>query len=252
MVEFVAAVKSILYLLDGKVCNEYGSITGIKYPYVSKGIQLATLNLSAFKNLERLEVRQRGLEGPSHLKLGGIPDSFPASAVIGNKGLCSDISAHALSYLHHDCNPPIVHRDISASNVLLNSEWEPSVGDFGTARLLQHDSSYRTIVAGTIGYIAPSFVGKHPKEILSWLQSQSSHSIKLYEVLDQRLPAPDMTVFLDIVRVVLIALACLNPNPHDRPTMEHVSQCFLTQITPLVVPLRELSLQQLMSQARII
>jgi serine/threonine protein kinase len=61
----------------------------------------------------------------------------------------------ALSYLHHDCSPSIVHRDVSSNNILLNSEWQPTVSDFGTARLLQHDSSNRTIVAGTIGYIAP-------------------------------------------------------------------------------------------------
>ncbi|GAU25985.1 hypothetical protein TSUD_166670 [Trifolium subterraneum] len=63
--------------------------------------------------------------------------------------------ASALSYLHHDFTSPIVHRDISSGNILLNNEWQPSVSDFGTARLLQHDSSNRTIVAGTIGYIAP-------------------------------------------------------------------------------------------------
>ncbi|GAU25977.1 hypothetical protein TSUD_166600 [Trifolium subterraneum] len=63
--------------------------------------------------------------------------------------------ASALSYLHHDFTSPIVHRDVSSGNILLNNEWQPSVSDFGSARLLQYDSSNRTIVAGTIGYIAP-------------------------------------------------------------------------------------------------
>ncbi|XP_043721740.1 MDIS1-interacting receptor like kinase 2-like [Telopea speciosissima] len=63
--------------------------------------------------------------------------------------------AQALSYLHHDCSPPLIHRDISSNNVLLDSELEPRVSDFGTARLLNPDSSNRTIIAGTYGYIAP-------------------------------------------------------------------------------------------------
>ncbi|KAK9116804.1 hypothetical protein Sjap_015751 [Stephania japonica] len=61
----------------------------------------------------------------------------------------------ALSYLHHDCSPPILHRDISSNNVLLDSEYEAHVADFGTARLLDPDSSNQTILAGTYGYIAP-------------------------------------------------------------------------------------------------
>ena len=63
--------------------------------------------------------------------------------------------AHALSYMHHDCSPPIVHRDISSNNILLNHEYEPCVSDFGTAKLLNADSSNWTARAGTYGYIAP-------------------------------------------------------------------------------------------------
>ena len=63
--------------------------------------------------------------------------------------------AHALAYLHHDCSPSIVHRDISSNNILLNSKLEAFVADFGTARLLHADSSNRTLLAGTYGYIAP-------------------------------------------------------------------------------------------------
>ena len=64
-------------------------------------------------------------------------------------------TSHALSYLHHDCTPPIVHRDITSTNILLNSEKEAFVSDFGTAKLLDPDSSNQTMLAGTYGYIAP-------------------------------------------------------------------------------------------------
>ncbi|KAK2413597.1 putative leucine-rich repeat receptor protein kinase [Trifolium repens] len=178
----------------------------------------------------------------------------------------------ALSYLHHDCSPSIVHRDVSSNNILLNSEWQPTVADFGTARLLQYDSSNRTIVAGTIGYIAPELaytmvvsekcdiysfgvvaleclMGRHPGEILSSLQLASTQSMKLCQILDQRLPFPNNAiVLLDMIHVAVIAFACLNFNPSSRPTMKCVSQSFLSEHTPLTVPLSEISMQQLMSQ----
>ncbi|KAI5387782.1 mik2 protein [Lathyrus oleraceus] len=63
--------------------------------------------------------------------------------------------ANALSYMHHDCIPPIVHRDISSKNVLLDSSYEAQLSDFGTAKFLKPDSSSWTTFAGTFGYAAP-------------------------------------------------------------------------------------------------
>jgi len=62
---------------------------------------------------------------------------------------------NALCYMHHDCKPPIIHRDISSSNILLDRKYEARVSDFGTARLIKLDSSNWTELAGTYGYIAP-------------------------------------------------------------------------------------------------
>ena len=74
--------------------------------------------------------------------------------------------SHALAYMHHDCSPPIVHRDISSKNILLDSDYEAHVSDFGTAKLLKQDSSNWTNFAGTFGYVAP---GKNYFTLLSIL-----------------------------------------------------------------------------------
>jgi len=63
--------------------------------------------------------------------------------------------ANALCYMHHDCSPRIVHRDISSKNVLLNLEYVAHVSDFGTAKLLNPNSTNWTSFVGTFGYAAP-------------------------------------------------------------------------------------------------
>ena len=64
--------------------------------------------------------------------------------------------AQALSYLHHDYDTPIIHRDIKSSNILLDCDFKACVSDFGMAQTLKHSSSsWSTIFVGTCGYIAP-------------------------------------------------------------------------------------------------
>ncbi|KAG8635483.1 hypothetical protein MANES_16G041600v8 [Manihot esculenta] len=68
-------------------------------------------------------------------------------------------TARGLLYLHEQCNPKIIHRDVKAANILLDESFEAVVGDFGLAKLLdQRDSHVTTAVRGTVGHIAPEYL----------------------------------------------------------------------------------------------
>ncbi|GKU86233.1 hypothetical protein SLEP1_g782 [Rubroshorea leprosula] len=183
--------------------------------------------------------------------------------------------AHALAYLHHDCSPPIVHRDISLNNILLESELEPKLSDFGVARFLDPNSSNWTIVAGSYGYMAPELaltmrvtdkcdvysfgvvtleviMGRHPGELLNSLSSPTfsldNNEVLLQDVLDPRLPSPTRQIAKEVVFVVKIGLACTRMVPESRPTMRFVAQELSTRKQAcLVEPLETITISKLIS-----
>ncbi|KVI06393.1 Leucine-rich repeat-containing N-terminal, type 2 [Cynara cardunculus var. scolymus] len=166
-------------------------------------------------------------------------------------------SARGLAYLHHDCSPKIVHRDIKSSNILLNENLEPCVSDFGLAKLLVDEEAHvTTVVAGTFGYLAPEYLqsgratvksdvysfgvlllelvtGKRPTDpafvkrglnVVGWLNTLRKEN-QLEDVVDERCTDADAST---VEAVLEIAGRCTDANPEDRPSMQQVLQ-FLEQ-----------------------
>ncbi|XP_051150651.1 receptor protein-tyrosine kinase CEPR1-like [Andrographis paniculata] len=167
--------------------------------------------------------------------------------------------AQGLAYLHHDLVPPIVHRDIKSTNVLLDVDYQPKVADFGIAKVLRargsKDSS-NTVIAGTYGYLAPEYAytskattkcdvysfgvvltelvtGRKPVEaefgesenIVCWVSGKTSSPTTdgLKEVVDKRvLSGPDDEK--DMIKVLRVAIRCTCPTPGLRPAMNEVVQ----------------------------
>lgn len=181
--------------------------------------------------------------------------------------------SNALSYMHHDCSPPIIHRDISSSNVILDADYEAHVSDFGTARILNPDSSNWTSYAGTFGYSAPELaytmevnekcdvysfgvlaleviMGRHPGDLVSCLwsspyfSSSTAHYVVSNDIMDRRLPTPSEKEAEEVVFIVKLASACLHPSSHSRPTMKQVCAALETSATPYKNPLHMITFSQ--------
>ncbi|XP_075507853.1 PTI1-like tyrosine-protein kinase At3g15890 [Primulina tabacum] len=161
-------------------------------------------------------------------------------------------SAEGLLYLHHEVTPHIIHRDIKASNVLLDSNFEPLVADFGFAKLIPEGVSHMTTrVKGTLGYLAPEYAmwGK-----VSESCDVYSFGILLLEIVTGRKPIEKLpggikrTItewsepfitrgrFRDLVdprlrgnfdenqliRTINVAALCVQTEAEKRPTMKEV------------------------------
>ncbi|KAA8524026.1 hypothetical protein F0562_010543 [Nyssa sinensis] len=167
------------------------------------------------------------------------------------KKICLGI-ARGLAYLHEESRLKIVHRDIKATNVLLDKDLNAKISDFGLAKLDEEENTHiSTRIAGTIGYMAPEYAmrgyltdkadvysfgvvaielvsGKsntnyRPKEefvyLLDWayvLQEQGNLLELVDPILGSHYPKEE------VMRMLSLALLCTNPSPTLRPSMSSV------------------------------
>ncbi|KAL2226896.1 receptor-like protein kinase [Sesamum indicum] len=107
--------------------------------------------------------------------------------------------AQGLSYLHHDCVPQIIHRDIKSDNILLDSDLEPKIADFGAAKMEPDSDESPTVsaIVGTLGYIAPE---NAYSTRLTDKSDVYSYGVILLELLCRKLPVdPSFGEGLDII-----------------------------------------------------
>ncbi|KAM0932851.1 putative protein kinase RLK-Pelle-LRR-XI-1 family [Dioscorea sansibarensis] len=165
--------------------------------------------------------------------------------------------AEGLAYLHHDCVPGILHRDVKAENVLLGECYEACLADFGLARVVEDGvggNSTPPPFAGSYGYIAPEYgcmmkitrksdvysfgvlllemiTGKKPvdpsfqegQNVIQWVREHLRAKRDPAEVVDPRLQGRPDTQVQEMLQALGIALLCASNRAEDRPTMKDVA-----------------------------
>ncbi|KAL1828876.1 hypothetical protein ACET3Z_007288 [Daucus carota] len=174
-------------------------------------------------------------------------------------------AARGIAYLHEDCNPRIIHRDIKSSNILLDNNFESRVSDFGLAKLaLDANSHITTRVMGTFGYMAPEYAasgklteksdvysygvvllelitGRKPvdssqplgdESLVEWARPLLGHALETEDFTALADPGLENNyVDIEMFRLIEAAAACVRHSAVKRPQMGQVVRAFDSMVT---------------------